>query len=264
MNQTRFTACIVEIGVLRLTPAGVPALDARLEHESQQEEGGSPRQVKAALRAVALGAVAERLGKQAVGSLVVFEQGLPRKDQYRRFRIRSGDTPDDFRMMREVLSRRFSHNPEDRRSFDGLPELLVGDGGKGQLGVAVAVLEELGLRHRVDVCGLAKENEWLFVPGRSEPIILPRTSRALLMVTHLRDETHRFGVSYHRGLRDRQLKKSMLDEVPGIGEGRKQALLKHFGSVRKLLVASLDELAEVEGVGPKLAEQLHRYLQERR
>jgi len=203
-------------------------------------------------------------GKQAVGSLVVFEQGLPRKDQYRRFRIRSGDTPDDFRMMREVLTRRFSHSPEDRRSFDGLPELLVVDGGKGQLGVAVEVLDELGLRHRVDVCGLAKENEWLFIPGRSEPIILPRTSRALLMVTHLRDETHRFGVSYHRGLRDRQLKKSMLDEVPGIGEGRKQALLRHFGSVRKLLAAGLDELAQVEGVGPKLAEQLHRYLQERR
>lgn len=199
-------------------------------------------------------------GRQAVGSLVVFEQGLPRKDQYRRFRIRSGDTPDDFRMMREVLTRRFSHSADDRRSFDGLPELLIVDGGKGQLGVAVEVLAELGLSDRVALAGLAKENEWLFVPGRSEPVILARTSRALLTVTHMRDETHRFAVSYHRNVRKTAFKQSALDEAPGIGEGRKQALLKHFGSLRKLMTATLEEISQVEGMGGKLSRKLFEYL----
>jgi excinuclease ABC subunit C len=199
-------------------------------------------------------------GRQAVGSLVVFEQGLPRKDHYRRFRIHSGDTPDDFRMMREVLTRRFSHREGDRRSLEGLPELLIVDGGKGQLGVAVEVLEELGLRGQVAVAGLAKENEWLFVPERSEPIRLARTSRALLMVTHMRDETHRFAVSYHRNVRKTAFRQSALDAAPGIGEGRKQALLKHFGSLNRLLRASPQELARVEGMGKKLAEQLFQYL----
>ncbi|MBN9415540.1 excinuclease ABC subunit C [bacterium SCN 62-11] len=199
-------------------------------------------------------------GRQAVGSLVVFEQGLPRKDQYRRFRIRSGDTPDDFRMMREVLTRRFSHSPDDRRSFDGLPELLIVDGGKGQLGVAVEVLAELGLSDRVALAGLAKENEWLFVPGRSDPVILARTSKALLTVTHMRDETHRFAVTYHRNVRKTAFKQSALDEAPGIGEGRKQALLKHFGSLRKLMSASLEEISQVEGMGGKLSRKLFEYL----
>ncbi|MBX3167819.1 MAG: excinuclease ABC subunit UvrC [Candidatus Eremiobacteraeota bacterium] len=199
-------------------------------------------------------------GRQAVGSLVVFEQGLPRKDQYRRFRIRSGDTPDDFRMMREVLTRRFAHSPDDRRSFDGLPELLIVDGGKGQLGVAMEVLAELGLSDRVALAGLAKENEWIFVPGRSDPVILARTSRALLTVTHMRDETHRFAVTYHRHVRKTAFKQSALDEAPGIGEGRKQALLKHFGSLRKLMAASLAEISQVEGMGGKLSRQLFDYL----
>ncbi len=199
-------------------------------------------------------------GRQAVGSLVVFEQGLPRKDQYRRFRIRSGDTPDDFRMMREVLTRRFSHSPDDRRSFDGLPELLIVDGGKGQLSVAVEVLTELGLSDRVALAGLAKENEWLFVPGRNEPVILARTSRALLTVTHMRDETHRFAITYHRNVRKTAFKQSALDEAPGIGEGRKQALLKHFGSLRKLMGASLADISQVEGMGGKLSRKLFEYL----
>lgn len=196
-------------------------------------------------------------GRQAVGSLVVFEQGLPRKDQYRRFRIRSGDTPDDFRMMREVLTRRFRPGSA---SFESLPELLVVDGGKGQLGVAVEVLQELGLQDQVKVAGLAKENEWLFVPGSGQPVVLEKTSRALLTVTHMRDETHRFAVSYHRTVRQKAFKKSILDDAPGIGEGRKKALLQHFGSLKKLLAAPLEELARVEGVGQKLAQKIHEYL----
>lgn len=200
-------------------------------------------------------------GRQAVGSLVVFEQGLPRKDQYRRFRIQSGDTPDDFRMMREVLTRRFGHDPKDRKSFESLPELLIVDGGKGQLGVAQEVLREFGLQERVALAGLAKENEWLFVPGRSQPVVLARSSKALLMVTHMRDETHRFAITYHRTVRKAAFKESALDEAPGIGEGRKQALLKHFGSLRRLLAASPQEISQVEGIGKKLAQQLFEYLQ---
>ena len=212
-------------------------------------------------------------GRQAVGSLVVFEQGQPRPDQYRRFRIRSGDTPDAFRMMREELTRRFRSHPADpgnpprrppvggdRRTFDGLPDLLVVDGGKGQLGVAMEVLEEMGLTGEVAVAGLAKENEWLFVPGQSQPVIMAPTSKGRLMLTHMRDETHRFGVSYHRKVRKVAFKQSALDEAPGIGEGRKQILLKHFGSMKRLAKASLQDLTAVPGVGPKLARQLHSYL----
>ena len=203
-------------------------------------------------------------GRQAVGSLTVFEQGQSRPDQYRRFRIRSGDTPDDFRMMREVLSRRF-HRPaddagEERRAFESLPDLLIVDGGKGQLGVAVEVLQELGLSQQVALAGLAKENEWLFVPGDKEPVILAPTSRALLMVTHMRDETHRFAIQYHRQVRKVAFKQSALDDAPGIGQGRKQSLLKHFGSLKRLAQASLPELEGVPGLGPKLARQLHDYL----
>ena len=201
-------------------------------------------------------------GRQAVGALIVFEQGVPRKDQYRRFRIKSGDTPDDFRMMHEVLSRRFRRptgDEPDKTTFESLPELLIVDGGKGQLGVAVEVLAELGLTDQVAVAGLAKENEWLFLPGRSDPVMLSKTSKALLMVTHMRDETHRFGITYHRNVRAKAFKQSALDDAPGIGEGRKQALLKHFGSLKKLAEASPKELTAVEGIGPKLAEQLHGY-----
>jgi len=197
-------------------------------------------------------------GRQAVGSLVVFEQGLPRPDHYRRFRIRSGDTPDDFRMMGEVLTRRFSS--ADERAFASLPELLIVDGGKGQLGVAVEVLAAAGLTDKVAVAGLAKENEWLFLPGQSEPLVLKPGSKALMLVTHLRDEAHRFAVEYHRKVRKKALKQSLLDDAPGIGKGRRQALLRHFGSLSKLSQATVGELSQVEGIGPRLARQLHEYL----
>lgn len=198
-------------------------------------------------------------GKEAVGSLVVFDHGMPKKDQYRRFRIRSGDTPDDYRMMREVLTRRFS-KLDDQRAFASLPELLVVDGGKGQLGVAVEVLTEKGLRDQVPVVGLAKEHEWLFAPGRKEPIVLQPGSKGLSLVTHLRDEAHRFAITYHRKLRKKQLRRSTLDQAPGIGEGRKKKLLERFGSLSKLLEASPEQLSEVEGIGPRLAGKLYDYL----
>jgi excinuclease ABC subunit C len=198
-------------------------------------------------------------GKQAVGSLVVFEHGLPRRSHYRHFKIQGPDRPDDYRMMREVLGRRFRPRHEGDR-FSPLPDLLVVDGGKGQLGVAAQVLEELGLAGRVSLAALAKENEWLFVPGASDPVVLPAESGALLLLRHLRDEAHRFALSYHRKLRGKTVRGSVLDGAPGIGPARKKALLKHFGSADRLLAASPEELARVEGMGPALARRLHQFL----
>ena len=198
-------------------------------------------------------------GKQAVGSLVVFQQGLPQKGQYRKFRIRSGDTPDDFRMMHEVLTRRFKE--EGRGSqYEGLPDLLVVDGGKGQLSSACRALEEMGMTDRIPVVGLAKKHEWIYQPGDSEPIILNPGSKALSLITHLRDEAHRFAITFHRSLRKKASKKSVLDGAPGVGVEKKKRLLAKFGSVKRLMAATPEEISEVDGFGEKLAKDLHRYL----
>ncbi len=198
-------------------------------------------------------------GKQAVGSLVVFENGLPRTDQYRRFRIRSGDTPDDFRMMHEVLSRRFSDR-SDSRKYSALPDLLIVDGGKGQLSSAVRALEEFGYGDRAPVVGLAKQRELLYLPDRSEPVELPRDSEALAVVTHLRDEAHRFAVTYHRKLRQKVGRSSALDDIPGLGEVKKQNLMLYFGSLKTLRQATPEEIARAPGIGPKLSQKVHRAL----
>ncbi len=198
-------------------------------------------------------------GKEAVGSLVVFEHGQPQKDEYRRFRIRTGDSPDDFRMMHEVLSRRFAATGSSAR-YRGLPDLLIVDGGKGQLGSALRALSELGLSDIVPVVGLAKQHEWLFRPGNSEPLVLDRLSQALALVTHLRDEAHRFALAYHRKLRSRASQGSELDGFPGLGPVKKQSLLEHFGSLRQLKKARAEEIAQVPGFGMKTALRLHQYL----
>jgi excinuclease ABC subunit C len=198
-------------------------------------------------------------GKQAVGSLVVFEQGLPKKDQYRKFRIRSGDTPDDFRMMHEVLTRRFAEGGK-KKQYEAIPDLLVVDGGKGQLSSACRALEEMGMVGRVPVVGLAKQHEWIFTPGQSEPIILAPGSKGLSLITHLRDEAHRFAITYHRKLRQGSFKESPLDQAPGIGPNKKKALIAHFGSLKKLMRATPEEICEVNGMGSKLSLALHRYL----
>jgi excinuclease ABC subunit C len=198
-------------------------------------------------------------GKQAVGSLVVFEQGLPKKSEYRKFRITSGDTPDDFRMMHEVLSRRFRHGGKGE-NYEALPDLLVVDGGKGQLSSACRALSELGLLERVPVVGLAKQHEWIFAPGQEQPIILPPGSKGLSLITHLRDEAHRFAITYHRSLRGKASTRSVLDGAPGVGPAKKKRLLAHFKTLRRLSAASAEEIAQVEGFGRASAEALHRYL----
>ncbi|HTE64894.1 MAG TPA: excinuclease ABC subunit UvrC, partial [Candidatus Binatia bacterium] len=233
-------------------------------------------------------------GTSAVGSMVVFVNGRPEPREYRRFRIRSGDTPDDFRMMAEVLRRRFSRasrlraetgalslaavgadeapeggddDPGDEaeaassRRTEGwaLPDLVIVDGGKGQLSAAVRVMRDLELSE-VPLAGLAKRFEELYVPGRGDPIVLPRNSQGLYLVQRIRDEAHRFAITYHRAVRGKRALSSVFDEVPGIGPARKKALLKRFGSVRRIREASVEEVAATPGVGQEVADRLKKHL----
>jgi excinuclease ABC subunit C len=188
---------------------------------------------------------------EVVGSMVVFEDGLPKRSDYRRFKIRTVEGQDDFASMAEVVRRRFLRFLQDRdappekgRKFAYPPNLLVIDGGKGQLNAAAGVLADLGVQE-VSPIGLAKRFEEVYQPGRSEPLQIPRGSEALYLLQHIRDEAHRFAITYHRTLRDRRVRESALDRVPGIGEERKKLLLKTFGSVRRILQASEEELARV-------------------
>jgi excinuclease ABC subunit C len=203
-------------------------------------------------------------GTFTVASMVVFEDALPKKNQYRRFKIKTIDGQDDFASMEEVIRRRFTaylserELPlEDQGRFSYPPSLVVIDGGKGQLGRAVKVLDELGLD--IPVIGLAKKLEEVFVPGRSDPIVIERGEESLYLLQRVRDEAHRFAIAYHRKLRDRSMVDSILDDVPGIGPGRKRALIKHFGSVKKMREASQDELAGVipDSVATALYAALH-------
>ncbi len=223
-------------------------------------------------------------GTSAVGSMVVFIDGRPEPKEYRRFRIRSGDTPDDFRMMAEVLRRRFSRVaklrsetgalsldavgadevPEDdadrpREAGWAVPDLVIVDGGKGQLSAAVGVMDDLGITD-VPLSGLAKRFEELHLPGRAAPVVLPRRSQALYLVQRIRDEAHRFAITYHRDVRGKRALRSELDDIAGIGPGRKKLLLKRFGSVRRIREASVSEVADTPGISRDLAERLKAHL----
>lgn len=205
-------------------------------------------------------------GTAAVGSMVVFEQGVPNKKLYRRFNIKSVSGPDDFASMEEVLARRFKrwetaqtqHEVGEKvdASFTILPDLLIVDGGKGQLSRAVKVLDQFGLASRLTVAGLAKENELLFLPSKSRPVALPRKSQGLYLVQRVRDEAHRFAITAHRNLRGKQRLISRLDQIPGVGPARKKALLKKFGSLEGVKKASPEQLTEIAGVTEKLAEDI--------
>jgi excinuclease ABC subunit C len=208
-------------------------------------------------------------GTATTGSMVVFVKGVPHKSDYRRFKIRTVQGSDDFASMREMLRRRFQRASDKalkseaerapgskRTSWDLMPDLLVVDGGKGQLNVALEVLDEFGLRDQVPVVGLAKREEEIFVPDQSDPIVLPRTSEGLFLMQRIRDEAHRFAITYHRQLRGGQTIVSQLDAVPGIGPKRRSALLKHFGSIDAVRAASVNELAAVPGMTRKAAEQI--------
>jgi excinuclease ABC subunit C len=203
-------------------------------------------------------------GTSTVGSMVVFEEGRPRSGEYRRFRIRTVEGTDDFASHREVLRRRF------RRALDSdegtaeelrwrLPDLVIIDGGKGQVSAGRGVLDELGL-HDVPLAGIAKEREELFLPHRSDPIVLPATSQALYMIQRLRDEAHRFAITYHRQVRAKAQTRSALDDLPGVGPARKRALLRVFGSTKVLKGATVEEIAAVPGIGPAMAARIREHL----
>jgi excinuclease ABC subunit C len=202
-------------------------------------------------------------GRHSVGSMVVFESGRANSAQYRRFRVRM-DTPEanDVGMMAEVLRRRFAREATDGKRFASRPDLVIVDGGKPQLGVAVDALAEAGVAD-IPVVALAKREEELFVPGWDEAVVLPTGAPSLYLVKRIRDEAHRFAVTYHRELRGKAMTASALDDVPGVGPKRRKALLKAFGSVRKLATASVEEIAAVPGVPREVAEDVKAVLSRR-
>jgi excinuclease ABC subunit C len=208
-------------------------------------------------------------GTHTVASMVVFEGGVPKKSDYRRFRIRTVEGSDDYAAMGEVLSRRFAqwerqadispHDPAYNESFAALPNLVVIDGGKGQLAAGTAALQ--GFRERgVLVVALAKRIEEIFVPGRRAPLVLDHETAELQLLQRIRDEAHRFAITHHRTRRDRAMTASILDELPGIGPARKRALLAALGSPEAIVSASVEELQSVPGLPPKVARDLHAQL----
>ncbi|MDQ1519152.1 MAG: excinuclease subunit [Actinomycetota bacterium] len=206
-------------------------------------------------------------GSEIVGSMVVMEDGLPKRSEYRRFKVRTLEGQDDFAAMEEVLSRRFRNYLRERdegaragKRFSYPPNLLLIDGGRGQLNVAVRVLEELGLED-ISVASLAKKFEEVYLPALPEPVRIPRDSEALYLLQQVRDEAHRFAITYHRQLRDKKMTRSVLDDVPGLGPGRRARLLKQFGSVKRLRELDEEELIAVTWLPDTVARALFARLQ---
>ncbi|TLS42478.1 excinuclease ABC subunit UvrC [Streptomyces montanus] len=214
-------------------------------------------------------------GDDVVASMVVFEDGLQRKSEYRRFQIKGFEGQDDVRSMHEVITRRFKRYLSEKektgewtdgenglteddgrpKRFAYPPQLVVVDGGQPQVAAAHRALDELGIDD-IAVCGLAKRLEEVWLPGEDDPVVLPRTSEGLYLLQRVRDEAHRFAITYQRTKRARRFKASPLDDVPGLGETRKQTLIKHFGSLKKLRSATIDQICEVPGIGRKTAEAI--------
>ena len=201
-------------------------------------------------------------GSSAVGSMVVFEEGKPKPSHYRRFRIKTVSGANDYAMLQEVLERRFkqvkNNNGKSSQTWKILPDLILIDGGKGQLNSAMEVLEKTGLQ--IPMIGLAKENEEIFLPGKKNPVILPKTSPGLQLLQQLRDEAHRFAISYFTRLHKRKTFTSALDSIPGIGPRRKSALIRQFGSVPRIREATVEELVAATGMTRNQAEKIKEYL----
>ncbi|MCZ6636542.1 MAG: excinuclease ABC subunit UvrC [bacterium] len=195
-------------------------------------------------------------GTDPVASMVCFIDGRPKKSEYRHFKITGIEGPNDFAMIKQVVTRRFKRLMEEGKSF---PDLLLIDGGKGQLTSAMEALSVLGVEDQ-PVIGLAKQLEEVFLPGYSDPQNIPKTSSSLKLLQGLRDESHRFAVTFHRKLRQKRTLTSELDDIEGVGPSRRKTLLKHFGSVKRIREAAVDEIADVEGIGPKLAVGIHSAL----
>ena len=209
-------------------------------------------------------------GSMVVGSRVTFDEGEPQKNLYRRYRIRTVEGQDDFASLYEVLKRRLERAVRENEH----PDLWVIDGGKGQLNVALTVLKEFNLSDQIDAIGLAKQHvlndgrqatvvksdERVFLPNRKDPIVLPRNSTALFLLVRIRDEAHRFAITYNRELRRRARLRSVLDDVEGIGPVRRRAMLRHFGSLKRIREASVEELGAVKGMNQELAGEVRRHL----
>ncbi|MBU4490921.1 MAG: excinuclease ABC subunit C, partial [Euryarchaeota archaeon] len=193
-------------------------------------------------------------GTDATGSLVVFENGEPVKKNYRRFKIKTIKGADDVAMIGEVVSRAYARRKEEGRR---MPNLVLIDGGKGQLNAALSALEKVGLK--LNTAALAKEFEYIFLPEREAPIIMSKDSHALKLLQRIRDESHRFALGYHRKLRGNKLRKSALDEIAGIGEKKKHVLLWYFGSVEELRKAEISEILKVPGIRRKDAQQVYEF-----
>jgi excinuclease ABC subunit C len=198
-------------------------------------------------------------GRAATGSMVVFIKGMPSKSNYKRFRIKEVEGADDYAMIKEVLRRRFKRAIEGDEAWTTLPDLILIDGGKGQLGAALEVLAEYGLED-IPLVSLAKERDEVFAPGRSEPVFFPSDSQALFLLKRIRDEAHRFTLAYHRKLREKESFSSKLEEIEGVGPKRRKALMKRFGSLEAIKEASVEELAQVPGMSRKVAERVKEFL----
>jgi len=199
--------------------------------------------------------ISHNQGSETVASMVVFEGGLPKKSDYRRFKIQSTEgKPDDFLSMREVTTRRYVDLPEEE-----LPDLIIIDGGKGQLSSALEIIRNVAGHMHVPVVGLAKQFELVFTEGNPEPVVLPRHSQALYLIQRIRDEAHRFAITYHRKLRGKRNLVSVLDHIVGIGPKRRQALWSHFGSINKIKAATVEELAMAPGMNKPAAEAVYNF-----
>ena len=204
-------------------------------------------------------------GFENVGSMVVYEKGKPKRSDYRKFKIKGVQGPDDYACMEEVLKRRFTHGIQEQQKdelggFAKFPDLILMDGGKGQVNVALRVLDKLRLN--IPVCGMVKDDNHrtrgLYFNNVEIPI--DRYSVGFKLITRIQDEAHRFAITYHRSLRGKRSLASVLDDIPGVGEKRKKNLLKHFGSFAKVKEASVEELMQVEGIHAAVAEEIYHYL----
>jgi len=204
--------------------------------------------------------ISHNQGQETVASMVVFEGGMPKKSDYRRFKIKSAEgKPDDFLSMREVTTRRYVGLPEEE-----LPDLIIIDGGKGQLSSALEIIRNEAGHRNVPVVGLAKQFELVFTEGSSEPVELPRRSQSLYLIQRIRDEAHRFAITFHRKLRGKRNLVSVLDHIVGVGPKRRQSLWSHFGTLDKIKAASIDELAAVPGMNRPSAEAVYYFFEAQR
>ena len=240
-----------------------------LKLQKAKAEGAIPYAVKSLQRDLKMSQPPRRIecfdisniqGSDPVASMVCFIDGRPKKSEYRKFKITGKNTPDDFAMMREVISRRYTRILKEKKS---LPDLIVVDGGKGQLSSAESILKELNIKKQ-SIIGLAKRLEEIFVPGIQDAQMLPKTSSSLKLLQNIRDEAHRFAITYHKSLRKKRTITSALDDVPGIGPNRRNHLLKTFGSVKAIRESSPDEIHKKAGIPLKLAGLVHNMLRENR